>query len=449
MSVASDHNVIHARHMCKHALLRSDCRACVPQFCSHGHTRFECEHCILEEQTKEKKTNAARIRKQKSRAHTSVRRASIPRTQPIAPEFPLIVLPNICCCCGIKHAAHLSCPCRRCHTRHSVDTDCPSAEYVEMFPLLCCGCGIQHSTRLPCPCPRCHSRHPGADCPDLRCTSSSGGDGISMFPIFMSGPLCIGVMTDRVCIKCCVRHSQHSTCPCVRCHRHHSVGDCNVAIGNMDEDLSNCTGRTFDSFCSHCGGEFATGHLCRCVRCHGHHPAADCPASDALMPHSAGCRGCGFRHPSNMHCPCLRCHARHPEADCPAAPRPQRRLAISSQRSRELALSPNVESVAAHNCGAMVVTCPHCRARSWPAERINCCRQGSVHVPNLNEVPAELSALILSPHVRGNFRIYNSLMALASVGHSNKSIVGGTFVLGGSSYHRIGSLVPGATLLQM
>jgi hypothetical protein len=64
-------------------------------------------------------------------------------------------------------------------------------------------------------------------------------------------------------------------------------------------------------------------------------------------------------------------------------------------------------------------------------------------------VPAELSALILSPHVRGNFRIYNSLMALASVGHSNKSIVGGTFVLGGSSYHRIGSLVPGATLLQM
>jgi hypothetical protein len=34
-------------------------------------------------------------------------------------------------------------------------------------------------------------------------------------------------------------------------------------------------------------------------------------------------------------------------------------------------------------------------------------------------------------------------MALASVGHSNKSLTGGTFVLGGSAYHRIGSLLPG------
>jgi hypothetical protein len=32
---------------------------------------------------------------------------------------------------------------------------------------------------------------------------------------------------------------------------------------------------------------------------------------------------------------------------------------------------------------------------------------------------------------------------LASVGHSNKSLTGGTFVLGGSAYHRIGSLLPG------
>jgi hypothetical protein len=66
-------------------------------------------------------------------------------------------------------------------------------------------------------------------------------------------------------------------------------------------------------------------------------------------------------------------------------------------------------------------------------------------VPQLNVVPAELSDLILSSHVRSNFRIYNSVMALASVGHSNKSVIGGTFVLGGSAYHRIGSLIPGAT----
>jgi hypothetical protein len=34
-------------------------------------------------------------------------------------------------------------------------------------------------------------------------------------------------------------------------------------------------------------------------------------------------------------------------------------------------------------------------------------------------------------------------MAFASTGHQNKSIVGGTFVLGGRAYHRIGSLLPG------
>ena len=46
--------------------------------------------------------------------------------------------------------------------------------------------------------------------------------------------------------------------------------------------------------------------------------------------------------------------------------------------------------------------------------------------------------------MRSNARIYNSVLALSSVGHNNKSLIGGTFVLGGSAYHRIGSMVPGA-----
>jgi hypothetical protein len=39
-------------------------------------------------------------------------------------------------------------------------------------------------------------------------------------------------------------------------------------------------------------------------------------------------------------------------------------------------------------------------------------------------------------------RSYNSVLAFASTGHSNKSFPDGTFVLGGRSYHRIGSLLP-------
>jgi hypothetical protein len=38
-------------------------------------------------------------------------------------------------------------------------------------------------------------------------------------------------------------------------------------------------------------------------------------------------------------------------------------------------------------------------------------------------------------------------MALASIGHSNKSLAGGTFVLGGHAYHRIGSMLPGNVLI--
>jgi hypothetical protein len=34
------------RPMCRHALLRSDCRVCVPRFCSHGRCRDKCKHCI-------------------------------------------------------------------------------------------------------------------------------------------------------------------------------------------------------------------------------------------------------------------------------------------------------------------------------------------------------------------------------------------------------------------
>jgi hypothetical protein len=96
-----------------------------------------------------------------------------------------------------------------------------------------------------------------------------------------------------------------------------------------------------------------------------------------------------------------------------------------------------------HFLGLMVLECPYCKARSWRGEKLSCCHHGAVHLPLQDMVPAQLSAIILSPHVRQNIRPYNTIMAFASTGHQNKSIVGGTFVLGGRAYHRIGSLLPG------
>jgi hypothetical protein len=94
----------------------------------------------------------------------------------------------------------------------------------------------------------------------------------------------------------------------------------------------------------------------------------------------------------------------------------------------------------------MIVECVHCRARLFPKEKVNCCHGGDVVVPWDIDVPVALSAIILSAHVRQNIRPYNTVLAFASTGHQNKSLIGGTFVLGGRAYHRIGSLLPGVIL---
>jgi hypothetical protein len=91
----------------------------------------------------------------------------------------------------------------------------------------------------------------------------------------------------------------------------------------------------------------------------------------------------------------------------------------------------------------MDVTCPSCGARCWPLEKINCCAGGVIQMHGYPAVPAEVSAAILAPHVRQNFRAYNMAMAMASVGHKNASLPSGTFVFGGKTFHRVGSMLPG------
>lgn len=92
--------------------------------------------------------------------------------------------------------------------------------------------------------------------------------------------------------------------------------------------------------------------------------------------------------------------------------------------------------------GAMDQECPFCAARTFRNENLSCCAKGAIQLDSLPPVPDELSAAILNPHVLQNIRAYNMSMAMASIGHKNKSLPGGTFILGGKTFHRIGCLQP-------
>ena len=96
----------------------------------------------------------------------------------------------------------------------------------------------------------------------------------------------------------------------------------------------------------------------------------------------------------------------------------------------------------AHHLGAMDQVCPHCHSRSWLKESINCCASGSIVLPAFPDVPEEFSNIILSAHVRANIRKYNMALAMASVGHQNRSLPDGMFTLGGKTFHRVGSMLP-------
>jgi hypothetical protein len=99
-------------------------------------------------------------------------------------------------------------------------------------------------------------------------------------------------------------------------------------------------------------------------------------------------------------------------------------------------------SVSRDYLGEMNVHCSFCRAKLFPREKLNCCHGGEIVIPELNNVPSAMSDVILCPQVRQHIRAYNAAMAFASTGHANKSLVDGTFVLGGRAYHRIGSILP-------
>ena len=60
--------------------------------------------------------------------------------------------------------------------------------------------------------------------------------------------------------------------------------------------------------------------------------------------------------------------------------------------------------VPVHQLTEFDVECPHCCARSWRGESINCCSGGRLQLFEDQQVPDELAEVILSAHVRAHIR---------------------------------------------
>jgi hypothetical protein len=212
--------------------------------------------------------------------------------------------------------------------------------------------------------------------------------------------------TSLLCVQCRGRHDPASPCPCYRCGVVH-LGECGEEFVPIANDRS----------CLICGSIHAVQLSCPCFRC-------------------------GLRHAGDCYtvCPqCLQCHRPNQRVCSHFQMSNSRRVRARIEHSN---LTESVSRVTLHSLGDMNVQCPHCRARFWPREKINCCRHGDIVIPELNDVPAVMSDIILCAHVRQHIRSYNTVMAFASTGHDNKSFPDGTFVLGGRSYHRIGPMLP-------
>jgi hypothetical protein len=247
---------------------------------------------------------------------------------------------------------------------------------------------------------------------------------------------------------------------CMRCARFHPGSDsdcfdCSICFGWHDGD--HCDNVFMNRFCRRCGEKHLPMYSCPCARCYHWHDGADCQtilSGEEVRPNvwrfemddrPQSCSECHIWHDSNTVCDDWRYFVR-------------RQVPANNLRNRCVAV-PHEEAdmiVAVHapahsdrasdrlDIGSMNVVCPHCAARFWPQEKINCCFNGSLHVEE-PLIPDDLRSAILSPAVRQHLRSYNMAMAMASVGHRKDGFPDGVFVLSGRSYHRMGvSVVPAA-----
>lgn len=178
--------------------------------------------------------------------------------------------------------------------------------------------------------------------------------------------------------------------------------------------------------CHQCGIHTYPHTQCRCIQC------------GVIHRHNGGCQRVRFCHQcgqtvrTHTICDCQHCGRRHQISQVCRVRRAPRTFKAAMR-----GVIPDVSNV-----GSMDQICPFCGALSWQHETMNCCSQGAIQLPTLAEPPLELAAIIQSSHVQLNSRAYNMSLSMASVGHQNKGLPDGWFILGGRSYHRIGGLIP-------
>jgi hypothetical protein len=233
---------------------------------------------------------------------------------------------------------------------------------------------------------------------------------------------------------------------CRRCHGIHAGGDWDCVVCSVCNNYhveTECTDLSIADRCLHCGEQHLIFHSCPCSRCYRFHAGKDClpfilcsePSRDqwksssrpAAMESTFPCRLCKIWHGAES------CSKGHQHVDIENGdPLPD---------DIDDHTGSIINDLEQHSVGEMSIPCRHCGARFWERERINCCYQGSLLLPE-QHIPVEFESIIYSADVRSNIRQYNRAMAMASVGHKNASLPDGTFVLSGKSYHRIGSLQP-------
>jgi hypothetical protein len=146
------------------------------------------------------------------------------------------------------------------------------------------------------------------------------------------------------------------------------------------------------------------------------------------------CNQCAETCAVHLFCHCVRCGQQHQTGRNCRVPVDPVRFALGCH--------VRIDATPPHSCSGMVKVCVHCGARSWPVETMNCCDGGNVVLPAFPQAPEALTSLLRLSHVRQNIRSYNMALCMASVGHKSKGLASGAFILGGKTYHRLGSLHP-------
>lgn len=101
------------------------------------------------------------------------------------------------------------------------------------------------------------------------------------------------------------------------------------------------------------------------------------------------CELCGYNHDMARRCPVYRFNAA---------------VWVNSEDASTWPVA-----VPVHALSSFDVVCPHCRARSWRGEHVDCCGRGRLQLQFEDDVPIELAEVILSSHVRQHIRRHESI----------------------------------------